>query len=114
MKTIKRKDYAPGIERDVMGAIVMAVKNSKTTEDRVQLISQEYLTIADEPMVEVMVRKLREMGKKFQEIREVAETYWAKFIKDKGRIALTRTHIYIKNGNIEKALITAKGGTNYV
>lgn len=114
MKKINRQDYAQGIERDLMGAIVMALKNNRTTEDRIVKISQMYLSFVDEPFVETIVKKFRELGKIFAEIREVANTYWAKYIEDRRKIALSRTRVYLRNGNIEKALITVKGDTHYV
>ena len=114
MYKIKRTDYTNGIERDLMAAIVLAVKNNKTTEARVQEISIAYLKFVKEAQVEIMVQKFRELGQKYGEVRDVANKYWAKLVNDVRLIALSRTRVYLKNGNLDKALITVKGGTHYV
>ncbi len=114
MKKLKRSEYTTGIEKELMATIVLAVKHNKTTEERVKLISQTYLSFANEPLVEVLIRKLRELGKLFREVRDVANKYWAKYLNERGKIALSRTRVYLRNGNIDKALITVKGGTHYV
>jgi predicted nucleotide-binding protein (sugar kinase/HSP70/actin superfamily) len=114
MNKIKVTEYTSGIERDLMSAIIMALKNNKTTEERVIQISNKYLDFANEQVVEVIVKKFRELGKMFGEVREVANKYWAKYLEDRRRIALARTRVYLRNGNIEKALLTTKGETHYV
>lgn len=114
MHKIRRAEYTTGIERELMAAIVVAVRHDKTTEERVKKISQMYLAFADEPLVENLVRKFRELGKLFREVRDIANKYWVKYLQERGLIALSRTRVYLRNGNIEKALITVKGGTHYV
>lgn len=111
---IKRHDYIQGIERDLMAAIILSVEKNKTTETRVQKISQIYLSFIDSPSVENIARGIKQLGDMFAEIQEVSLKYWKMFVEYQTKIALKRAHIYLRNGNIEKALLTVKGGTKYV
>lgn len=107
------KTYVSNIERDLLFEVITALKQGKTTQERITALAQEFVEITAKNSLDQIFKSLKSLSQKYREARNVFDTYFAQYMEDMKHEALKRARIYMRNGNIDHAVVTLKGVTHY-
>lgn len=98
------------VERDLLFHIIMNMKHRKISIGEAHYLAQDFLKFLPVQDKEDLLKKLLDLGKKYEEAREVYIKYGTPHEEEKRNKLLEAMRDHIKNGDIEKAIETAKGG----
>lgn len=105
------KDYVSDIKRDLMFNIIYNMRHFELTLKDAQSLSKGFLNIFPVIKVQELLRKLQKLGTKHKEARAVFIIYASKYYEKEKQFILQTVPLFIKEGEIEKAINLIKGGT---
>lgn len=104
------KDYISDVKRDLMFNIIYNMRHFELTMGDAQSLSRDFLNIFPVVKVQELLNKLQKLGRRYKEAKAVFILYAAKYYEKERQLILQTVPIYIKNGEIEKAINLIKGG----
>lgn len=110
-KVTEFERFVSDVERDLLFQIIVHMKHREMTGEEAQKVAKEFLTLLPVVDKEDLLKKLGILSQAHKGAREVFLKYAAPSEEEQRLIKIQTMSEHIKNGDIEKAITVAKGGT---
>ena len=102
------KEEVVEVKRELLGLILKHLKENKIEAEKAQQLARDFLAVLPIRDQLDLLNKLKNLGEKYPEAEKVYLDELQKTSDEKRDIALSQMSGFIKQGNIEQAITTAK------
>lgn len=106
------KDFVSKVESDLLFHIITNMKKKQIAVPTAQQLARDFLALLPVKDKEELLIKLQKLAATYPEAREVYVQYAVPFEEEKRQEKLLAMAAHVNSGDIEKALLIAKGGQN--
>ena len=96
------------VEKELVDRIVEHLKNNRIAADAARQQAQDFLALLPVQDQKDLLAKLKMLGEKYEEAKEVYALEIGKVSETARQQALDQMRMYIQQGNIDSAIATAK------
>ena len=96
------------VKKELLELIIEHLKQNKIQEEEAQQLARDFLAVLPIKDQADLLNKLKNLGEKYKEVNEVYLDELSKASDEKRDQALTQMRDFIKQGNIDSAIQTAK------
>src|SRR4029079_3380438 len=103
------KELVKDVERDLVINLAVSVKHKRISFDESKVIAKEFISYFPFGNYEDLFERLCFMSSKYRDVRKVYVKYSPNYYDEKTQIVLFSMRKFIKEEDIDRALIIAKG-----
>src|SRR5437868_4981921 len=102
--------YAQNIEKSLFFYIVSDIEHNLLSVDDAQMLAEKFLSLLPPSDKEGFLNNIYFLGDKYREAYYVYARYGGEYEEEKRMRKLQRIRMYLQIGDIDQAILTAKGG----
>lgn len=110
MKNEQLQTYLKAIERELLGYIIVNLKNGLLSHKQAQELARDFLTLLPAATIEDLLENLFILSEKYKEAKSVFAKYGKLYDEEKRRTIVSRITECLQQSDIDTALSIAKGG----
>jgi hypothetical protein len=102
--------YAQNVEKSLFFYIIANIEHNLLSVEDAQVLAENFLSLLPPSDKEAFLANIYSLGDKYREAYYVYLRYGGEYEEEKRNRKLQMIRMYLQTGNIEQAILVAKGG----